>query len=74
MKKKSTPQSAHSNTSSIVPISEETTDKSINIVLDTLRLGKQIIVFVNSKKSAEATAEKISVLLKKRTRFLIPNY
>ncbi|MFA5797408.1 MAG: helicase-related protein [Candidatus Woesearchaeota archaeon] len=58
MKKKSPPKILH--------IAEEVNDETTNIVLDTLHLGKQIIVFVNSKKSAESVAEKISVLLKKR--------
>ena len=31
----------------------------LNIALDTLKLGKQALVFVNTKKSAEKTAEEI---------------
>lgn len=39
-------------------------DALINIVLDTIGRGKQIIIFVNTKRGAEATAEKISLKLK----------
>lgn len=36
----------------------------LNIALDTLKIGKQALVFVNTKKSAEKTAEEISKKIK----------
>ena len=40
---------------------EEVSDSAIlNIALDTLKAGKQAIIFVNTKRSAEKTAEEIS--------------
>lgn len=42
----------------------------INLALDTINLGKQALVFVNSKKSAEKTAEEISKKIKSSSRFL----
>lgn len=41
-------------------ISEITGDSIIDIAIDTLKKSKQMIVFVNTKRSAEATAEKIA--------------
>lgn len=35
-------------------------DPATDLALDTIRIGKQAIVFVNTKRSAEATAEKIA--------------
>lgn len=43
-----------------IGIKEITSDATINIVLDTLEKYKQAIVFVNTKKGAEAIAERIS--------------
>lgn len=36
----------------------------LNIALDTLKIGKQALIFVNTKKSAEKTAEEISKKIK----------
>ncbi len=36
-----------------------TGDAAVDLALDTIRIGKQALVFVNSKRSAEAVAEKI---------------
>ncbi|MBI2660118.1 hypothetical protein HYX07_03070 [Candidatus Woesearchaeota archaeon] len=36
----------------------------LNIALDTLKIGKQALVFVNTKKSAEKTAEEVSKKIK----------
>ncbi|RLJ06547.1 MAG: hypothetical protein DRP12_03840, partial [Candidatus Aenigmatarchaeota archaeon] len=36
----------------------------LSLVLDTLGLGKQILIFVSTRKSAEATAEKLGKTLK----------
>src|SRR3989344_2190775 len=41
-------------------IAQETADPTINLALDTIRIGKQALVFVNSRPSAEKTAEDIS--------------
>ncbi len=40
-------------------------DATIALALDTINLGKQALVFVNSKRSAEKTAEDIALYLKK---------
>ena len=42
-----------------------------NLVDETLSLNKQMIIFVNSKRGAESTAEKISKKLKITTPDLI---
>ncbi|GIU69616.1 MAG: hypothetical protein KatS3mg002_0852 [Candidatus Woesearchaeota archaeon] len=41
-------------------ILKKTNDETINVALDTLSIGKQAIIFVNTKRSAESIAEKIS--------------
>ena len=41
-------------------IEHKTTDSVVNIVLDTLRKGKQALVFVGTKKSAEKVADDIA--------------
>ena len=41
-------------------ISMETGNAALDLALDTLKLGKQALVFANTKKSAEKTAEDIS--------------
>ncbi len=46
-------------------IKNTTDDNVINLVLHTLNLNKQVLIFNKSKRSAEATAEKISEHLKK---------
>jgi helicase len=45
-------------------IEEKYANSVINLCLDTLKLGKQAIVFVGSKPSAESEAEKISSKIK----------
>jgi helicase len=45
-------------------IAEESDDPSTNIALDTIRMGKQAIFFVNSKRAAESLSEKIAKKLK----------
>ncbi|MFH0874525.1 MAG: LAGLIDADG family homing endonuclease [archaeon] len=52
-------------------ISELTDSPAINIALDTLSIGKQALVFCSTKASAEATAEKISDLVKSENTELI---
>ncbi|MEK6886841.1 MAG: helicase-related protein [Nanoarchaeota archaeon] len=46
-------------------INQITQDETIDLVLDTLKIGKQALVFVNTKRSAEKTAEDIAKFLKK---------
>jgi helicase len=43
----------------MIPIEEKTDDPVINISLDTLKKNKQMLSFFNTKKSAEACAERI---------------
>ncbi len=47
-----------------VKVPQITDDQTLNLVLDTLKLNKQAIIFVNSKRSAEKTAENCSKLIK----------
>ncbi|MBD3319027.1 hypothetical protein GF342_03910 [Candidatus Woesearchaeota archaeon] len=44
----------------ISTIAAPTTDPVLNLALDTVRQGKQALVFVNTKRSAEKVAEEIS--------------
>ena len=50
-------------------VTVETKDTIVNMVLDTLKIDKQILIFNNSKNSSEATAEKIAIQLKKKNSF-----
>lgn len=43
-----------------IHISQPTPDGTLNIALDTLRIGKQALIFVGTKPSAEKTAEEIA--------------
>ncbi|KKU43486.1 MAG: DEAD/DEAH box helicase domain protein, partial [Parcubacteria group bacterium GW2011_GWA2_46_7] len=45
-------------------IHEETNSPTINIILDTLKINKQALVFAGTKASAEKTAEEISKKIK----------
>ena len=47
-----------------ITIPELTGDATINLALDTLRQGKQALVFVNTKRSAEKVAEEIAKKIK----------
>ena len=47
-----------------VKIDDEFESSVLNLALDTLKIGKQALVFVNTKKSAEKTAEEISKKIK----------
>lgn len=51
-------------------INEPTSDPTINIVLDTIKLKKQALVFVNTKRSAEKTAEETSKKIKETNKEL----
>lgn len=48
-----------------IEIKQTTGDETIDLALDTIRIGKQALVFANTKRSAEKTAEDISKFLKK---------
>ena len=52
-------------------ISIETGNAALDLALDTLRLGKQALVFVNTKKSAEKTAEDIARKIKTESKELL---
>src|SRR3989338_10171526 len=52
-------------------ISNVSDNPAINIALDTLSLGKQALVFVNTKKSAEKTAEDIARKIKTESKGLL---
>ena len=47
-----------------IDLNDEFESAVLNIALDTIKLSKQALVFVNTKKSAEKTAEEISKKLK----------
>jgi len=47
-------------------IKQTTTNETINIALDTIERNKQSLFFVNSKASAEKTAESIALFIKKQ--------
>lgn len=49
----------------MLTIDRKTKDDVVDICLDTIRIKKQSIVFVGTKKSAEATAEKIASKLER---------
>ena len=43
-----------------IPIPELTGNETVNVALDTIRIGKQALVFLNTKQSAEKCAEEIA--------------
>lgn len=47
-----------------ITIEEPTSVPAINIALDTIKKGKQGLIFVNTKRSAEKTAEELSFKIK----------
>jgi helicase len=53
-----------------ISIPEHTNDSTIDLALDTINVGKQAIVFVNTKRSAEKTAEEISKKIKTKDKKL----
>ena len=53
-------------------IEPKTQDEASNIVIDTLKKDKQVIVFVNTKKGAEAAAERITSYAKKELKNSYP--
>lgn len=51
-------------------IEQPTSDPVINLALDTIKIGKQALIFVNTKQSAEKCAEEISKKIKSKSREL----
>ncbi|MBW2965798.1 hypothetical protein KY342_01700, partial [Candidatus Woesearchaeota archaeon] len=47
-----------------------TSDPTINLVLDTIKIKKQALIFTNTKRSAEKTAEEISSKIKESSKEL----
>ena len=54
-----------------IKIKELTDFPVINVALDTISINKQALIFVNTKRSAEATAEKISLQIKTSKKDLV---
>ncbi len=52
-------------------INTEYSDATINLALNTLEKNKQALVFVNTRRSAESTAEKISLKIKSTNKKLM---
>ena len=53
-----------------VEILRPTDNHVINLAIDTIKRDKQALVFVNTKRSAEKTAEDISKQIKKQDKEL----
>ncbi|MFC1704925.1 helicase-related protein [Nanoarchaeota archaeon] len=53
-----------------IKIDGQSEDSTISLALDTIKIGKQAIVFVNTKRSAEKTAEEIAKCIKKSDKKL----
>ena len=51
-------------------IAQKTKNSTINVALDTLKINKQALVFVNTKRGAEKTAEDIAKEIKESTNAL----
>jgi len=51
-------------------IEDKTGDPTLNLALDTIKIGKQALIFANTKNSAEKTAEDISKKITKPTEEL----
>ena len=47
-----------------VKLDDEYDSAVLNIALDTIKINKQALIFVNTKRSAEKTAEEISKKIK----------
>ncbi|MEA2036086.1 MAG: helicase-related protein, partial [Nanoarchaeota archaeon] len=54
-----------------VNVSLATDNPALNLALDTIKIGKQALVFANTKRSAEKAAEDISKKVKTKDRELI---
>ncbi len=53
-----------------IKVDDEFDSAVLNIALDTMKIGKQALVFINTKKSAEKTAEEITKKLKNESEVL----
>ncbi len=53
-----------------IKLDDEFDSAVLNIALDTLKIGKQALIFANTKKSAEKTAEEISKKIKSNDEIL----
>jgi helicase len=53
-----------------VQIPKSNSDPTINLALDTINLKKQALIFANTKRSAEKTAEEISLKIKETSKEL----
>jgi len=53
-----------------IKLDDEFDSGVLNIALDTLKIGKQALIFANTKKSAEKTAEEISKKMKSNSEIL----
>ncbi|MBW2977441.1 hypothetical protein KY331_01215 [Candidatus Woesearchaeota archaeon] len=51
-------------------IPKTSSDAAINLALDTLKIKKQALIFTNTKRSAEKTAEEISLKIKESSKEL----
>ena len=51
----------------IATVDDMYNDKTMNVVFDTLKKDKQALVFVNTRRSAEKTAEEISKKIKEKS-------
>jgi len=60
--------------SSIDSIEERNPEPSVNLALDTIMIKKQAIIFVNTKRSAEGVAEKISIAILKDKKYDYKKY
>src|SRR3989338_6952 len=54
-----------------IKIDSGSNDLTLNLALDTIRIGKQALIFANTKRSAEKTAEEISKKVKGEGKGLI---
>ncbi|MDP6599961.1 MAG: helicase-related protein [Candidatus Woesearchaeota archaeon] len=52
-------------------ISSETGNAALDLALDTIKIGKQALVFANTKRSAEKTAEDIAKKVKSESKNLV---
>ena len=52
-------------------ISSKTDNPALNIALDTIKIGKQALVFANTKRSAEKAAEDVSKKVKTESKELV---
>ena len=59
-KHESSSDSERISSDNVIRINALSKDPAIDIVLDTIKIGKQALVFVNSKKGAEKLAEEIA--------------